>query len=89
MNEEQIFRKIREQAKQYEEYDNFDREDLINELVEEKRINEANLDLINKQKEVLDKIKEYIKEELSQGGPSELKDLVDGEHILELLEEIE
>ena len=44
---------------------------------------------LNKQQEVLDKIKEYIKEELSQGGPSELKDLVNGDYILELLEEIE
>lgn len=34
-------------------------------------------------------MQEEIKEELSQGGPSELKDLVDGDYILELLEEIE
>lgn len=42
----------------------------------------------NKQKEVLDKIKEYIKEDM-YGEPNELYGLVDGEHILELLEEIE
>lgn len=60
MIEEQIFKIIREQAKQYEEYNNFDREDLIDELVEEKRINEANLDLINNYKERIDKAIEYI-----------------------------
>ena len=32
MNNYQMFRKIQEQAKVYEEYDNFDREDLIDEL---------------------------------------------------------
>ena len=42
-----------------------------------------------KYKETIDKIKEYIKEELSQGGSSELKDLVNGDYILEILEEIE
>lgn len=57
MNNYQMFRKIQEQEKIYEEYDNFDREDLIDELVEEKRINENNLELINKQKEVLNKIR--------------------------------
>lgn len=43
-----MYRKIQEQAKVYEEYDNFDREDLIYELVEEKRINEKNLEEINR-----------------------------------------
>ena len=42
----------------------------------------------NKQKEVLDKIKEYIKEDM-YGEPNELYGLVDGEHILKLLEEID
>lgn len=97
MNNYQMFRKIQEQAKIYNEYDNFDREDLIDELVEEKRINENNLELINKQKEVLDKIKEYI----TTRTPSDIgicgnepkkyytlnEDEVD--YILELLEEIE
>lgn len=64
MNNYQMFRKIQEQAKIYKEYDNFDREDLIDELVEEKRINEKDLELINKQKEVLDKIKEWKKQTL-------------------------
>lgn len=46
------------------------------------------INYINKQKEVLNKIKEYIKEDM-YGEPNELYGLVDGEHILELLEGIE
>ena len=98
MNNYQMFRKIQEQEKIYEEYDNFDREDLIDELVEEKRINENNLELINKQKEVLDKIKEYCNNRLQ--FYNEMKRDYDtfefdgyaendNENILELLEEIE
>ncbi len=103
MNEKQIFKKIQEQSKQYEEYNNFDREDLIDELIEEKRINEANLDLINKYKEVLDKIKEkgvmyydpeYSKiygELCSMPGANNTRTpvIVIDDEILELLEEIE
>ena len=63
--------------------------DLILKNIEEQANHETNLMLQNKKyKEVLDKIKEYIKEDM-YGEPNELYGLVDGEHILELLEEIE
>lgn len=44
---------------------------------------------LDKYKNVIDKIKEYCKEELSQGGPKEIEDLINGDYILELLEEVE
>jgi hypothetical protein len=58
-----IYRKIQEQAKVYEEYNNFDREDLIDELEEEKRINEKDLEEINRLNNIIDELEKYIKTE--------------------------
>lgn len=63
MNNYQMFRKIQEQAKVYEEYNNFDREDLIDELVEEKRINENNLEEIERLNNIIDGLEKYLNED--------------------------
>ena len=55
-----MYRKIQEQAKVYEEYDNFDREDLIDELVEEKRINEKDLEEINRLNNIIDELSKWL-----------------------------
>ena len=55
-----MYRKIQEQAKVYEEYDNFDREDLIDELVEEKRINEKDLEEINRLNNIIDEFDNWL-----------------------------
>lgn len=67
MNNYQMFKKIQEQAKVYEEYNNFDREDLIDELVEEKRINENNLEEIDRLNNIIDELEKILNLMIYQG----------------------
>jgi hypothetical protein len=81
-----MYRKIQEQAKVYEEYDNFDREDLIDELVEEKRINEKDLEEINRLNNIIDELEKWIKE--NNLGKYRTENVVNTDELLDKLNEL-
>ena len=58
-------------------------QEALNKAVEDNRKLEKEL----QQKEnIIKEVREYIKEQLSQGGERELRDLVDGYELLEILD---
>lgn len=63
--------------------------ELINDLEEYKEIEKYLIDELNKYKEVIDKIKEYIKEHTNNGMFELRADTGEIEYLLDLLEEID